>query len=573
MKKIILTLLKSFFFVSLLIVLQLNTLLAQICTSYMLVPDTADINTTYTFEVQPATGGSVPPSLWLCQWIDFEANGSQECTNTPACAYTFTSGGLLPVIYQINEPFLGNTEVCTSYVFVNACDAGLDVSVNNVSDTVGVCYDEDILLVADLQDSLSCTGTWQYAWFDGNFYYDGTGFLSVNEVWLSNVPTLLYNNISTNRTFKVKTRCSVFPNCKDSSAIHVFIKQNVTTPIFQPLPDTSRCADYDTLNINAIAPNADSLIYSIDAQSMAAGNSINKYTGMLIFDSLYTGTTIITATVYGCDGPKTASLTIKTWPYPSLTILSNDTSHACFGSNVYVPIQLSGTLPQFTLMANFDTVTHYQWSLLTNNYTIGFLNIHFPEMLIEFYYLADKNCTTALNQSHLILASPLPLINTLPDTTLCPWDTITLDAGSGPYQYLWLTDNSTASSITIDTSSTGIGMGSNPVILEVNNEHCTLRDTIIITFTVCASLNTPESAFDFEVYPNPSSGVVQIVLPETEKLFQIDVYNALGQCIFDFEINPLSTNQQHIQLYDKGLYFLRCTTHEGKSMTKKLIVE
>tara|TARA_R110000850_G_scaffold150497_1_gene273283 strand:+ start:196811 stop:197842 length:1032 start_codon:yes stop_codon:yes gene_type:complete len=76
------------------------------------------------------------------------------------------------------------------------------------------------------------------------------------------------------------------------------------------------------------------------------------------------------------------------------------------------------------------------------------------------------------------------------------------------------------------------------------------------------------SAFDFVMYPNPSSG--NITITSDTPLEQITVYNMNGQVIM--EINPQDTNKSDLKNINSGFYFVQSKSTTGIS-TKKLIVK
>jgi hypothetical protein len=82
----------------------------------------------------------------------------------------------------------------------------------------------------------------------------------------------------------------------------------------------------------ATATYSTAMAYTLDATSLAAGNTINSGTGAVTYDAGWTGTTVITATASGCNGPTSANHTVTVTPGPTVSIAS--TSPACTGSNV-----------------------------------------------------------------------------------------------------------------------------------------------------------------------------------------------------------------------------------------------
>ena len=104
--------------------------------------------------------------------------------------------------------------------------------------------------------------------------------------------------------------------CNSSaSASHVASSTaSVETPIFNLGSSSIRCQGSETLSYSATAANSTSIVYSLNAASLSGGNTINSSTGAVTFTSGWTGTSTITATAYGCNGPKTAVHTVTITP-------------------------------------------------------------------------------------------------------------------------------------------------------------------------------------------------------------------------------------------------------------------
>src|SRR5258706_6886874 len=95
------------------------------------------------------------------------------------------------------------------------------------------------------------------------------------------------------------------------SATHtVTINGAVSTPNFELEPTSGRCQGAGTVTYTAAATNSSGITYSLDAASIAGGNTINASTGDVTYVAGWSGTTTITATAAGCNGPKTATHTV-----------------------------------------------------------------------------------------------------------------------------------------------------------------------------------------------------------------------------------------------------------------------
>ena len=62
--------------------------------------------------------------------------------------------------------------------------------------------------------------------------------------------------------------------------------------------------------------NATAIVYTLDAASLAAGNTINPATGEVAYVGTWFGTTSITATASGCNGPTIKIHTVTVNPKP-----------------------------------------------------------------------------------------------------------------------------------------------------------------------------------------------------------------------------------------------------------------
>jgi hypothetical protein len=78
----------------------------------------------------------------------------------------------------------------------------------------------------------------------------------------------------------------------------------------------------------------------------------------------------------------------------------------------------------------------------------------------------------------------------------------------------------------------------------------------------------PELAFDFKLYPNPSTGVFKI---EVQSGSSISVYNSQGQIVYSGRANADNT-ELNISHLSKGLYIVQCQFGPQQS-TQPLIIQ
>lgn len=95
----------------------------------------------------------------------------------------------------------------------------------------------------------------------------------------------------------------------------VTIPQSVGTPVFALGATSNRCQEAGTVTYTATATNNNGITYSLDATTAAfVGNSIVTTTGAVTYAVGWSGTTTITASAAGCDGPATAIHTVTVYP-------------------------------------------------------------------------------------------------------------------------------------------------------------------------------------------------------------------------------------------------------------------
>jgi hypothetical protein len=132
----------------------------------------------------------------------------------------------------------------------------------------------------------------------------------------------------------------------------VTVTPTVGVPVFTSGPTSTRCQGAGTVTYAATATNSTSIIYSLDATSLAGGNSINASTGAVTYVAGWTGTSTITASAAGCNGPRTSTHTVTITPTVGTPVFT-------LGS-VSTRLQGAGTI---TYTANATNATGITYSL------------------------------------------------------------------------------------------------------------------------------------------------------------------------------------------------------------------
>lgn len=163
-----------------------------------------------------------------------------------------------------------------------------------------------------------------------------------------------------------------------------------------------------------------------------------------------------------------------------------------------------------------------------------------------------------------------------PDTTVCIYDTVTLDAGNPGAAYLW---SNGATTRKIMVSTTGIGYDVQTYSVTVtNNMGCSAEAIInvIYSFNACVGIDEEESAPRIGVYPNPTTGLVTINRAEIPEAFFISLVNIYGQQVASFHLDRLMPGNERItkdlSSISKGIYFLKVES-KSRVLTQKLILK
>jgi len=219
-----------------------------------------------------------------------------------ATGMTYAPGTLYATTYY---RILATDVLCGSSIG----SAGVKITVNDPL-TRPVISSNQTICVGGTAETLTAIAA---AGGNGNFTYQwqrkttgvwsnvGTGTLTYAPGIISVVTQfrLIANNVGT-------------PNCgaSFSNIITINVGPDVATPVFIMGSASTRCQGIENVTYGATATNTSGITYSLDNLSIAGGNVINATTGEVTYAGTWSGTTIVTASAAGCNGPKTAIHTI-----------------------------------------------------------------------------------------------------------------------------------------------------------------------------------------------------------------------------------------------------------------------
>lgn len=174
------------------------------------------------------------------------------------------------------------------------------------------------------------------------------------------------------------------------------------SPTFALGATSNRCKGSGSVTYSATATGATGYTYSLDAASLAAGNSIVSGTGQVTFTAAWTGTSTITVSAAGCQGPKTATHTARTLNDLATPVFSlGASSGKCIGEEkrVYDATATNATGMTYSL----DTAS------LTNGLTLfsDIGSVTFPETFsgIAIVTATASGCGGPISSEHTITVS------------------------------------------------------------------------------------------------------------------------------------------------------------------------
>lgn len=97
---------------------------------------------------------------------------------------------------------------------------------------------------------------------------------------------------------------------------------------------------------------------------------------------------------------------------------------------------------------------------------------------------------------------------------------------------------------------------------------------LLVTFK--SSLSTPEfeTKSALKLFPNPTSGNVNIIGETVSSLKSIEIYNVLGSSVKTLEVSTTNTSfEMNLTDLNKGIYLVKMNNKNGNSKTQKLVLQ
>jgi len=166
------------------------------------------------------------------------------------------------------------------------------------------------------------------------------------------------------------------------------------------------------------------------------------------------------------------------------------------------------------------------------------------------------------------------------DVTICNGNntvlTSTAAGGTGTYDYTWA-PSTNLSSTTNDTTTASPTANQAYTISVEDTRNCTASDNVSVTVVDCSGLDQIKEVTSFNLYPNPSDGIVNFGLVFNKKTndLMVQIFNANGQLVLTKDYNKPGIDVKDV--FDlttsaPGNYMFMITIGNS-SMTKTFIIK
>lgn len=163
-----------------------------------------------------------------------------------------------------------------------------------------------------------------------------------------------------------------------------------------------------------------------------------------------------------------------------------------------------------------------------------------------------------------------------PDTSVCIYDTVTLNAGNPGSSYLW-SNGSTAQTIRFGT--TGIGTDAQEYAVEVINENgCkgSSKISVFFSFDYCTGIDEQNIAGKIRIFPNPAKEYITISCEGILEKVTCRIVSPLGRVERAYELPSASGGISQMNADLSGLargFYMAIFSGESFNHTRKLFIE
>ena len=289
-------------------------------------------------EIDPSPSASISyPASSFC-----ELDGTQypvTITGTPAGTFTYTSSPL-GLSLNIAQPTGGSITPSGSnpgtYTILYTVSNGSCSTSANAVVTITPQVGATTLGLASGSNEPTCQITASTA----NTTYTATASNNTGINWsitpaagsISSAGVVIWT-VGFSGTATINAQAQGCSGSTSSASRNVTVTPSVTTPVFTLGSTSTRCQGAGAILYDASSTNTTGITYTLDATSVGAGNSIVSTTGNVTFVAGWSGTSVITASAAGCNGPASAIQTVTVTATVGTPVFSlGATSTRCQGA-------------------------------------------------------------------------------------------------------------------------------------------------------------------------------------------------------------------------------------------------
>ncbi|MEI7662220.1 MAG: T9SS type A sorting domain-containing protein [Bacteroidota bacterium] len=335
---------------------------------------------------------------------------------------------------------------------------------------------------------------------------------------------------------------------------------------FAGMPKSIPYGTYTFLNGSVLNGNGDYYYSWLPADKLVNAGLQHPQTTNLTSTTVYT--LVVTNLLTNCVSNNGASVPVEVTGGPLNVNPVATPSFICKGDTTRLHASAGGGNVGFY---------QYSWSSVPAGYTSTEADPLVNPFVNTTYSVSVTDQFNSTQGSTAVSIYPEPLIRLGPaDTTVCIYDTVTLDAGNAGSTYLWSNGSVDRH---IRFGSTGIGYDTQTYSVHVVNQHGCEGDAainVIFSFDVCVGIDEQTFSDHIRIYPNPTTGKIQIETDGMPGQVNGSVLSALGKTLRNFSM-PGTTNGKSLLNLDisdlpKGIYLVRFSD-ESFVHIHKLVLE
>lgn len=335
--------------------------------------------------------------------------------------------------------------------------------------------------------------------------------------------------------------------------------QMVTTTITAALAVTvtnlEGCATMDTINVtinplpgvNVGPDTSDCVAVTVDAGNPGATYLWCDGSTTQTITLVTSGTCMVTVTdTNGCSASDTINITIFGNPTVSLSSMMDS---------------VCATTPPIILMGSPAGGTFSGPGVSPNTFTPSTAGAGVHTAL--YMYTDTNGCSGSDSTVITVFANPTVTASANP-ATVCTDDanvTLTGSPAGGTF---------TGTSVTGNNFDPSVGPGNYNIFYNYTDVNgCSGSDGFSVTVNACVGINEV-STEEFNLFPNPSTGVINLNLPEAGST--VEVVDVLGNVIVAKNFTNSGATQLDLSSQPNGVYFVRVTNGTSKEV-KRLVIQ